>query len=144
MTIKEAGAVVKEALTHYYDVREASAITDLVLEDLTGLSRVDRILHDRDLMDQAAQRRLQCEIKYLERRMPVQYVLGFAYFAGLKLKVNNQVLIPRPETEELVQWVTQTVREDALRQKAVLGEKSLLDMGSGSGCIPLAVKNGLT
>lgn len=140
MTIREAELKTKSSLLSYYDSREASAITDLLIEDLTGFSRVDRILHDRDLLTDSQLTRLQCANKYLLQKMPLQYVLGYAYFAGLKLKVNNQVLIPRPETEELVSWVSETINTG---QQQALAGKYLLDIGTGSGCIPLALKNNM-
>jgi len=137
MTIKEAGVKAKKILTGYYDSREVSAITDMMLEDLTGFNRVDRILHDRDVLTDAQLTELLCDIKYLQLQMPVQYVLGYAYFADLKLKVNSQVLIPRPETEELVDWAVETIAAQSL---PTLAHQSLLDIGTGSGCIPLAIK----
>lgn len=140
MTIREAELKTKSSLLSYYDSREASAITDLLIEDLTGFNRVDRILHNRDLLTDRQLAWLQCSNKYLLQKMPLQYVLGYAYFAGLKLKVNNQVLIPRPETEELVSWVSETINTG---QQPALGGKYLLDIGTGSGCIPLALKNNM-
>ena len=137
MTIKEANHVLKQKLIQYYDSRETSAIIDLVLEDLTGFNRVDRIIHDQDILTALQQLQLKCAIKYLEMNMPVQYILGYAYFADMKLKVNNQVLIPRPETEELVDWVAEAI---ANHSDTSSQERSLLDIGTGSGCIPLALK----
>jgi len=67
-------------------------------------------------------------IELLARR-PVQYVLGEAWFAGMKLFVDERVLIPRPETEELVEWV----------EAEATGPGTLLDVGTGSGCIPVAI-----
>lgn len=136
MTIKEAAYVVKSSLQGYYDLREAAAIKEMIMEDLTGLNRVDRILHDRKELTPGQCRRLDCSIKYLERKMPVQYVLGYAYFMDLRLKVNSQVLIPRPETEELVCWIA-----EAMQEQGTNAARSLLDIGTGSGCIPLGVKH---
>lgn len=138
MTIKEAAVQTKAALADYYDSREASAITDLVLEELTGYNRVDRILHDKDPLTATISVLLQNYIRQLQQKMPVQYVLGYAYFAGLKLKVNNQVLIPRPETEELVEWVSETLKMDNAERISPI---TMLDIGTGSGCIPLALKS---
>ncbi|GAB3362743.1 peptide chain release factor N(5)-glutamine methyltransferase [Arachidicoccus ginsenosidivorans] len=142
MTLKEAGVQLKSSLINYYDIREAAAIADLVLEDLTGLRRVDRILQDKQPLTMTQLWRLKCAIKLLQQKMPVQYVLGYAYFGGLRLKVNNQVLIPRPETEELVEWIVTTIMEESSKSGSPY-EKLLLDLGTGSGCIPLAVKRRL-
>jgi len=137
MTIKEAGIRLRAATANYYDLREAGAISNMVLEDLTGFSRVDRIIHDQEPLTAAQQSALAVSIKYLQLKMPVQYILGYAYFGELRLKVNNQVLIPRPETEELVDWVRQSVTEHHKGREAGLG---LLDIGTGTGCIPLSLK----
>jgi release factor glutamine methyltransferase len=67
---------------------------------------------------------------------PVQYVVGFAWFYGLKFKVNNNVLIPRPETEELVHWILETVAPHTRAGETV----SIVDIGTGSGCIPVTLK----
>ena len=139
MTIKEAELELKMSLSTYYDRREASAIADLVMEDLSGYKRVDRILHDRDRLEEQSIRWFKTVIKYLEQKMPVQYVLGYAYFDRLRLKVNNQVLIPRPETEELVDWIVHDIEQDL----PGMAHKHFLDLGTGSGCIALAVKHRL-
>ena len=70
--------------------------------------------------------------KYIDKKMPVQYILGYAYFCGLKLAVNSNVLIPRPETELLV--------EKALKEIKDNNYQSLLDIGTGSGAIAIAIK----
>ncbi|MDA7808266.1 peptide chain release factor N(5)-glutamine methyltransferase [Flavobacteriaceae bacterium] len=69
----------------------------------------------------------------LLKRYPLQYITGWAHFRSLKLKVDQRVLIPRPETEELVDWIL----EDCSKHKD--GPKELLDMGTGSGCIAIAL-----
>ena len=137
MTIKEAGIKLRAVLGSYYEPREAGAISNMILEELTGFNRVDRIIHDREALSTVQQSMFAEAITYLQLKMPVQYVLGYAYFGGLRLKVNNQVLIPRPETEELVEWVRESVAETFKDREAAF---RLLDIGTGSGCIPLSLK----
>ena len=74
----------------------------------------------------------------LKRNEPVQYVLGEAWFAGMKFKVNKNVLIPRPETEELVDWI---VKQAASHEPRAV---RILDVGTGSGCIPITIKKEIT
>ena len=73
----------------------------------------------------------------LKKGMPVQYVTGRSIFYGLELIVNEQVLIPRPETEELVHWILETLEEDDRFSKRI----SALEVGVGSGCISLALRS---
>jgi len=78
----------------------------------------------------------------LKKNEPVQYVLGEAWFAGMKFKVNKNVLIPRPETEELVDWIvkeSQKVNPESFRDK----NQNIIDIGTGSGCIPITLKKKL-
>jgi release factor glutamine methyltransferase len=79
-------------------------------------------------------------VEALLKQQPVQYVTGTAWFYGMELMVNPQVLIPRPETEELVEWIVNDVR--MVRQLAD-ADMRMLDIGTGSGCIPLALKKEL-
>ncbi|MEM9931928.1 MAG: peptide chain release factor N(5)-glutamine methyltransferase, partial [Bacteroidota bacterium] len=107
---------------------EAASVTRLVLEDLFGYRRNSlnrQLSQDEQLLAWAT-------INRLKAGEPVQYVTGIADFYGLQLHITPDVLIPRPETEELVEWVLETYPNDT--------EIRLLDVGTGSGCIPLALK----
>lgn len=125
------------ALYNLYDNREAANIADLVIEQVTGLRRIDRIMHKNMPLALPAQQQLAGYTQQLLQHTPVQYVLHEAWFAGLPFYVDEHVLIPRPETEELVEWIaTLYTSAQNNKQKAVL----LLDVGTGSGCIPIALK----
>ena len=128
---------MKELAT-VYDEREAVAITDWVFEYLTGWRRMDRVINkDLELTKEKQDRLANITTKLLEHK-PVQYVLNEAWFHGMKLYVDENVLIPRPETEELVRWAMEEV--DRL-QLTVDGKRvQILDVGTGSGCIPIAIK----
>ncbi len=135
MSILEAEKQLQTAIARIYDQREASNIADWVMEFLTGFQRSERRLK-KDLALNENQKIKLDEIRTaLLQNKPVQYVLGEAFFYGLKLELNNHVLIPRPETEELVDWIVQDSK-----YKSGL---SILDIGTGSGCIPLALKSKL-
>jgi methylase of polypeptide subunit release factors len=103
--IKEAYQELRMSLLGLYDLRESAAIADLVMEEITGWNRSLRIIHhNEELSDAQFHRFEQCKIE-LKNGSPVQYVLGQVWFAGMRLKVDERVLIPRPETEELVETI---------------------------------------
>lgn len=107
---------------------EATSVTRLVLEDLFGWRRG----HRPRLLSQDEEILAWATINRLKAGEPVQYVTGIADFYGLQLKVTPAVLIPRPETEELVEWILSQYSADTAIH--------IIDLGTGSGCIPLALK----
>lgn len=135
MKLFEAHQQLLFQLYHIYDDGEAAAIADRVLESLTGWSRIDRVLNKTMVLSQMQEAQLSGYITKLLDHVPVQYVLGEAWFLGMKLRVDRSVLIPRPETEELVDWIIKDTI-NTIETK----ELSILDIGTGSGCIALALK----
>jgi release factor glutamine methyltransferase len=134
MTIRQAYQQLLLQLYELYDDREAAHIANWVMEHITGLPRIDRILHKDLPLTESQLSLLQQYTQELLLHKPVQYVLQEAWFAGMALYVDENVLIPRPETEELTEWMLQLV-------PAVFpGETTVLDIGTGSGCIPIALK----
>lgn len=134
MTIGLAQQELMAKLKTLYEDREAATITDWVMEHLTGRKRVARIIDKTELLTDEVKIKLECITGELMNNRPVQYVLGESWFAGLRFMVDENVLIPRPETEELVNWVL----ADLQISKAV--NHSILDIGTGSGCIPITIK----
>ncbi|RYH14765.1 peptide chain release factor N(5)-glutamine methyltransferase [archaeon] len=136
MTIQEARRHGSARLSAIYAEGEAATISDWVIEHITGSKVSERALNPRkELTPEQASR----QNHYLERLLthePVQYVLGEAWFCGLKFAVGPDVLIPRPETEELVEWVITNCRFP-------LDELRILDIGTGSGCIAISLKRRL-
>jgi release factor glutamine methyltransferase len=114
------------------DREEANAIGYSVLESLFDLSRTD-VLAGKDIPIDADENRISDIVARVNRDEPIQYILGHADFYGRKFLVTPSVLIPRPETEELVLHV---IRFSAERKNAVL---KILDIGTGSGCIPVTL-----
>jgi release factor glutamine methyltransferase len=129
------------ALLAVYDSREAALIADWVFENVTGLSRVQRRLSKGQLMNKAHVAHIQDHLEKLLQHKPVQYVLQESWFYKMKFFVDERVLIPRPETEELVSWVVEDCRMVGLPSKTA-GLK-FLDIGTGSGCIAIALKKTL-
>jgi release factor glutamine methyltransferase len=136
MTIHDAYAYITQELKAIYDDREAANIADRVIENITGKKKIERILNKKTLLNTREEETLKdCTTQLLQQK-PVQYVLNEAWFAEMKLYVDEAVLIPRPETEELVEWIT---KENSKLKIQNLKFK-ILDVGTGSGCISLALK----
>ncbi|MCW3087018.1 MAG: prmC [Sediminibacterium sp.] len=137
MTTQSAYKGLIAGLTQLYDAREAANIADWVMESVTGKKRIDRLLDQHREMAEVQQNRLAAITQQLLNHTPVQYVLGEAWFAGMRFYVNEHTLIPRPETEELVAWIEDIYRKEPLHYRC------LLDIGTGSGCIPIVLKKNL-
>jgi release factor glutamine methyltransferase len=136
MTFEAAEQSLATALDGLYENREAATIAGMVMEFVTGKSKMDRWLQKNELLSIENLKRLEKYSKELLTGKPVQYVLGEAWFAGLCLTVNEHTLIPRPETEELVNlcanWAATNKIQDAPLQ--------ILEVGTGSGCIAIALQ----
>lgn len=138
MTIQQAQQQLLFQLYHLYDNREAANIADWVMEHLTGWKKIDRIVNKQvPLLPEKVQLLTRYTEQLLQHK-PVQYVLQEAWFCGMPLYVNEQVLIPRPETEELVNWILEEWKTAAAPTSPII-----TDIGTGSGCIPVALKKNL-
>ena len=133
MTIHEARRQLIEKIAGLYDSNEAANIADLVIEHVTGLDRKGRIGDGNNSLSASQSDQLQKAIARLSTHEPVQYVLNESWFCGLKFYVDKNVLIPRPETEELVEWIISNL-------KFPLRKLKIFDIGSGSGCISITLK----
>ena len=148
MTIQEAQQRLLFQLYDVYDNREAMNIADMVMERITGWTKIDRILNKQLPLLPGNIQLLEKYTVDLLAHKPVQYVLNEAWFYGLKFFVNEHVLIPRPETEELVEWIQKTITQENLVNNAkslnqppvAKNNLSILDIGTGSGCIPISLK----
>ncbi len=115
-----------------YDENEADALLFLLIEEYTGISKV-RSLADQGLtISESELLKIHFAVKELNNHKPLQYILGKTQFYGLPMKVNPDVLIPRPETEELVGMV---IKENKLQDNL-----RIFEIGTGSGCIAIALK----
>ncbi|GEO08621.1 peptide chain release factor N(5)-glutamine methyltransferase [Segetibacter aerophilus] len=134
MTIQLAYQQLLTQLYEVYETREAANIADMVIEHVTGQRKIDRILYKDIPVSQDQQVQIEKITSELLQDRPIQYVLGEAWFMEMRLRVNENVLIPRPETEELVEWILTDIKKTGNK------EISLFDIGTGSGCIPIAVR----
>jgi release factor glutamine methyltransferase len=141
MTVQEATQQLLFQLYHLYDHREARNITDLVMEKVTEWKRIDRVMNKRVPLSDTQEAVLATYTADLMVHRPVQYVLQEAWFMGMPLYVDEQVLIPRPETEELVNWIVEDQQLRLTAEAKTAGDRrvrySLLDIGTGSGCIAI-------
>lgn len=130
MTTEEAYIDFIKSLKTIYDEREAENIVDWIFENVTGSKKLERRLNRNGELKENDFLQLQNYLQQLLQHKPVQYVLQEAWFYKLKFFVNENVLIPRPETEELVEWIV----SDASKPT------NIIDIGTGSGCIGIALK----
>jgi len=144
MTIHEASLQLRFQLFHIYDEREAGNIAELVMEHITGWKKIDRVINKTVPLSAIQEQLLEAFTRALLDHKPLQYVLQEAWFYGMKLYVDENVLIPRPETEELVDWlVKEVVSPVSTAHSPEADTKKIFDIGTGSGCIPLAIKKSL-
>jgi release factor glutamine methyltransferase len=133
MTLRDAQLQLTQQLKAFYAEGEAAAITAIVFESLTGRKRTEFFqIADNDLSGEQEER-LKSITGRLLKQEPVQYVLNEAWFCGLRFFVDHHVLIPRPETEELVELAISNC-------KFPVDELKILDIGTGSGCIAISLK----
>ncbi len=135
-------------LTDIYAREEAQAVALLLLEKTTGLCRADVLMGKDDGLLEETRLMLRPLVERLLQHEPVQYVMGEADFCGMSLKVTPSVLVPRQETEELVDVVMSLMEHYIGGQDEGQGDVQrdavhLLDIGTGSGCIALALKKRL-
>ncbi|MDQ6756982.1 MAG: peptide chain release factor N(5)-glutamine methyltransferase [Bacteroidota bacterium] len=136
MTIDELYKHFVGQLKTIYDERESENITDWIFESIAKIRRLDRLANKQKAISDSTINQLNNALQQLLQHKPVQYVLQEVWFYKMKLFVNEHVLIPRPETEELVEWI---IKEFRIQNS----EFRILDIGSGCGCIPIALKKEL-
>ena len=148
MKIAEATRLLFQSLKNIYDESEASQITDLVMEHLAKMTKQERLIHKENELTDNQNSKFKILHSELLQHKPVQYILHEAWFCGLKFYVDAHVLIPRPETEELVEEIINNLRITNYELRSHLFSVvtrnsylvNILDIGSGSGCIPIALK----
>jgi release factor glutamine methyltransferase len=147
MKLGEAEKYIRQKLTGIYEPNECANITLLVLEDCTGFSGTEIVMNKEQEITGEQAHRIDRHLQRLHQHEPIQYVMQKSWFYGMELYVDKNVLIPRPETEELVDWIVKDVKaagmdvfEKKITDADVTGQLKILDIGTGSGCIALALK----
>ena len=162
MKIKQYKTHFIQALLPIYDLGEAESFFYLILEEKQQLKRIDLALNPDLTFSNAEIQLWNSILEQLQKEIPIQYLLGKTSFYGLDFEVNENVLIPRPETEELVEWIIQSQKVEVRSGKLEMGSGKLgeeqsaklereqqirkiniLDIGTGSGCIAIALAKNL-
>nr|WP_315158661.1 peptide chain release factor N(5)-glutamine methyltransferase [uncultured Flavobacterium sp.] len=138
MTIRAYRTHFIQALSSVYEEGEVESFFYLILEAKHQLKRIDLALQPNLTFTEAELVVWNLILEDLKKEIPIQYLLGKTSFYGLDFEVNENVLIPRPETEELVEWMLQ----DCAKRETT-NNFSILDIGTGSGCIPISLKRHL-
>ena len=137
MLIKQYREQFVQKLSSLYDVMEAESFFYLILENRHQMKRIDLIINPELAFSIEEIKKWDAILEQLLLEIPIQYVLGTAHFYGLEFEVNENVLIPRPETEELVDWIINDCR---LNKQSNI---KVLDIGTGSGCIAISLAKNL-
>ena len=132
--MKSIANKIHEGLATAYSDGEIKALTRILATELLGVSQMAFYLKDDITLTTEQQALLDNAIKRLQQHEPIQYILGYSDFCGLRFKVTPATLIPRPETSELVEWI---VNESN-------GTENILDIGTGSGCIAVSLASKLS
>ncbi len=121
---------INDELAGLYPAREIRGFTELIFEHLLNYSKTDLLIRNDTKLSNSAFLQIEKIVGQLLKHKPIQYILGEAWFYGLKLEVSPDVLIPRQETEELVKWIIDDTGS---------GPVKVLDIGTGSGCIAIGL-----
>ncbi|MAP81011.1 MAG: protein-(glutamine-N5) methyltransferase, release factor-specific [Aequorivita sp.] len=135
MNILELKKQFQESLSEKYPLEEIQSFFNILSESYLNLSRIQIATNPEIEVSKSDLEKFQNALLRLRRYEPIQYIIGETEFYGLPIKVNNYTLIPRPETEELVSWVLDEISESSDAAE----NKTILDVGTGSGCIAISV-----
>ncbi len=129
-TLAEFKELAKKSLKNIYPPQEIENIIYLVFEKQLNIKKIDVLLNNNYTIPKEKIDKLLFTVDELKKGKPIQYILGETEFYDLTIKVNEQTLIPRQETEELVDWIIKNDRGDT---------KKIIDIGTGTGCIAIAL-----
>ncbi|MFK5983354.1 MAG: peptide chain release factor N(5)-glutamine methyltransferase [Flavobacteriaceae bacterium] len=140
MKIKELKKYFVGSISELYPSEEVQSFFNLFSEHYLGMSRIKIVLNSDKILSEATVSKFKKAIQRLKNFEPIQYIIGETEFFGLPFKVDENVLIPRPETEELVSWV---IEEREERRDDREEDIRVLDIGTGSGCIAISLASKL-
>ncbi|MET3045209.1 peptide chain release factor N(5)-glutamine methyltransferase [Flavobacterium covae] len=134
MLLKEYKVQFEKELMKIYESKEIESFFYLLLEAFHAMKRIDFVLNPYLELDALQLLQWETVLGQLKQEKPIQYILGETNFFGMSFYVNEHTLIPRPETEELVDWIIKTVSTFKKEQKI-----KILDIGTGTGCIAISL-----
>ena len=135
MRLKDLKDIFHKELDEIYGKEEVNSFFFMLINEFYNVHRIELALQPETAITKEEQEPVFKALDDLKKQIPIQHILGKTEFFGIQLHVNNKVLIPRPETEELVQWILDTVeKRDNLK---------ILDIGTGSGCIAISLAKNL-
>jgi release factor glutamine methyltransferase len=134
MNLQEATKHITNSLQTIYSQRESQNIAAILMEHITDLSATQRLIAQTDNLTSSQIISVEQSIAQLLQHKPIQQIVGYTWFAGNKFFVDENVLIPRPETDELVEHILNEHQNQAI---------SIIDIGTGSGCIAISLKHKL-
>ncbi|OSY89574.1 glutamine methyltransferase [Tenacibaculum holothuriorum] len=140
MRLNQFKEYFKEQLSSIYPQTEIDTFFFYLIEEYLGLQRIDFTLQPNFEITSEKEELLNNALDRLKKEEPIQYIIGHTEFYGLPFKVNQNTLIPRPETEELVEWILFETKD---RRQEIEDEFNILDIGTGTGCIPISLKQHL-
>ena len=144
MLLKQYKSHFFDALKNSQDEQEIESFFFILTEYLHNLKRVDVALNPNFKLSDEEVKKWNAILAQLQQEKPIQYITREAWFYGLKFEVNENTLIPRPETEELVEWIIESWKLGAGSWKSENQKRiNVLDIGTGTGCIPIALKANL-
>jgi len=138
MLLKQYKTHFFDSLKNIQDEQEIESFFFILTEYLHNIKRVDVALNPNFELSDAAIEKWNTILADLQKEKPIQYITGETWFYGLRFEVNENTLIPRPETEELVEWIIESQKSKVKSQKF-----DILDIGTGTGCIPISLKANL-
>ena len=133
MTLIEYRSYFRLKLEFIYKVEESDDLLKRIIKAYFNWEPIKIGLEPNYVLSQKEEERLNLALNELKKEKPLQYILGNCSFMGLEFQVNSNVLIPRPETEELVQWI--------VNDEEIIQPKRVLDIGTGSGCVAVTLKH---
>ena len=144
MNIKKFRDYFNKTLKKLYPTSEIDTFLFLLLEEYLNFKRIDIVLKSNFEISPEDLILLRSSTKLLEQEIPIQYILGKTEFYGFPFILNEHVLIPRPETEELITSILENVlKTKSFHTNANEKQLKILDIGTGSGCIPISLKKSL-